>query len=79
LKYKPDPKMSVLDRRFLILLAVLMYILGFPRIVIGSIIVSLLILEYLFTLENQHVNGYYAYSELQELQELHHQGHYLRY
>ena len=68
--------MSVLDHRFLILLAVLMYILGFPRLVIGSIIVSLLILDYLFTLENQHVNGYYAYSELQEM---HDQGRYLRF
>lgn len=61
--------MSVLDRTFLVLLAVLMYILGLPRIVIGAIIVCLLILEYLFTLENQHINGYYAYP----------QGRYLRY
>jgi hypothetical protein len=68
--------MSILDRGFLVLLAVLMYILGFPRLVIGSIIVSLLILDYLFTLENHHVNGYYAYSELQEL---HDQGRYLRF
>jgi hypothetical protein len=61
-----NKKMSVLDRTFLVFLAVLMYVLGFPRIVIGAIIVSLLILEYLFVLENYHVNEYYP------------QGRYLR-
>lgn len=55
------PKMTSLDRAFLVFLAVVMYILGLPKIVICGIIVSLLILDYVFVFENQHANAYYGY------------------
>ena len=53
--------MVEIDRLFLILLAVIMYVHGFPKLVIGAIIVSLLSLEYMFYEEHYRVNAHYAY------------------
>jgi hypothetical protein len=52
--------MIEIDRAFLVLLAVVMYAHGFPKLLIGGIIVSLLVLEYIYFVENQQVNAYYA-------------------
>ena len=40
--------MVEMDRLFLILLAVIMHVYGFSKLVIGAIIVSILALEYTF-------------------------------
>ena len=56
-----NQKMVEIDRMFLILLAVIMYAHGVSKLVIGTIIVSTLILEYMFYQEQWHVNAYYAY------------------
>ena len=54
-------KMVEIDRVFLTLLAVIMYAHGVSKLVIGTIIVSTLILEYMFYQEQCRVNAYYAY------------------
>lgn len=54
-------KMVQMDRLFLILLAVFMYVHGVPKLVIGAIIASVLALEYMFYEEHYRVNAHYAY------------------
>ena len=49
------------DRVFLILLAIILYAHGVPKLIVGAIIVSLLGLEYMFYLEHQHVQEHYFY------------------
>ena len=53
--------MVEMDRLFLILLAVIMHVYGFSKLVIGAIIVSILALEYTFYEEQCRVNARYAY------------------
>jgi hypothetical protein len=53
--------MVEIDRAFIILLAVIMYAHGVSKLVIGTIIVSVLVLEYMFYQEQHRVDEYYAY------------------
>ena len=53
--------MVQMDRLFLILLAVFMYVHGVPKLAIGAIIASILALECVFYEEQYRVNAHYAY------------------
>lgn len=55
-----DSRMHI-DRTFMILVAIIMYAHGISKLIIGGIIVGVIVLEYIFMLENQHINLYYQY------------------